>query len=170
MKRFCLTCALIFPVGLIGCTTTEQPAKTYVHTTFGDIEQTSSSQSKTTDTKEASSPSAQTSDTKVPNSQPDTQNATDQSSQASSPKISGDNATISGLAATSQESYDLMGKVIARNNQDAVKQMVVNGEILMLPEGTKVLLVDRGLITTEAKITEGPYAGAEVWVPSEVVK
>lgn len=97
--------------------------------------------------------------------------ATKQQNDAQSKvKVAGDNATASGLAATSEKAYDLLGAAAAKNNEEGIVQMVRDGNVLNLPEGTKVLITDRGFATTQAKIIDGEYKGKEIWMPNELVK
>ena len=51
-----------------------------------------------------------------------------------------------------------------------ISEMVLNGEILPVKNGTQVRVIDAGWTSVEVRIMSGDYAGQSGWVPTEFVK
>lgn len=49
-------------------------------------------------------------------------------------------------------------------------QLVATGRLFLVDSGTRVLVTDLELYTTEVRILEGPYQGRKVWVFDEVLR
>lgn len=70
-----------------------------------------------------------------------------------------------GLAATTKELHDQLVKYAVAGNEDAVKRMIDRGEVISLPKGTQVTVVNRSSTgTAEIEILDKPFAGKKAFV------
>jgi hypothetical protein len=76
------------------------------------------------------------------------------------------------FAATSQANYDDFSKVLIAKDQIGAAQMMYEGRLYMVDNGTKVLVLGRGgFLSTlmNIRVLEGKQFGRSLWMPYEFV-
>jgi hypothetical protein len=73
------------------------------------------------------------------------------------------------FVATSKSALDEFAKDSVNKDTLGMAQLVENGGGYLVPQGTKVLVIDGTVATSEVRILEGDHIGAAVWVPYEFV-
>jgi len=63
-----------------------------------------------------------------------------------------------------KDNYDEMFKYITKKNQEALKQMILDGKVYYAKQGTKITCVERGIINAKIQISGTKIRG---WVPIE---
>lgn len=66
--------------------------------------------------------------------------------------------------------YDALFKALAAKDDIGFAQLVQSGQVLMIPSGTRVKLIDAGVMSHTVRILEGDHFGESGWVPVEFVK
>ncbi|GEO27649.1 hypothetical protein AAC03nite_34340 [Alicyclobacillus acidoterrestris] len=83
----------------------------------------------------------------------------------------GDNATVNtadDLVATSKDALNRLQNDVSANNDDDVQSMVINGDVLQLPKGTKVYVEDLSFSgVAHIQIKSGDYTGQNGYIPYE---
>jgi hypothetical protein len=87
----------------------------------------------------------------------------------------GSNATIrseSGAVgiAIDKAAYDEFTKYAVANDVVGGQQMIDDGRVLVVSDGTKVKIIDLALTAYQVRIMSGPCAGRDGWVVREAVK
>jgi hypothetical protein len=72
-------------------------------------------------------------------------------------------------AAVSEEAFDRMGVLAVANDFAGIEALNTAGLTCMLPARTKVRIIDLGLITSEIKVEDGPYAGTYLIVATNKI-
>ena len=73
------------------------------------------------------------------------------------------------LAAT-EEAIDKAMAASAENDTDSFGALIKSGQVFMVDDETKVLVVDEKSGLKKVKIIDGPYSGKTGWAPSELVQ
>ncbi len=73
------------------------------------------------------------------------------------------------LVGVTKDYYDEMFKLIAIKDNLGVSQMVMDGKVLMVDNGTAIKVIGSTMASREVRITEGKYIGKSGWVPNEMV-
>jgi hypothetical protein len=74
------------------------------------------------------------------------------------------------LAGASEAANDRLVTLSVAHENLGISQMVLAGQAYLIPQGTRVLPLQRGFLASEVRVQEGPSRGAAVWLPSEFVK
>ena len=74
------------------------------------------------------------------------------------------------LVATSEENLITLTRFCIDENQAAVIRMIKRGEAFTVDGGTRVIILERGVMVHHIEIDEGPSAGKRGYVPSEFVE
>src|SRR4051812_48000885 len=69
--------------------------------------------------------------------------------------------------AIDEKSQSELTNASTAKNDDAVKQMIPQGRVLIVPRGKKVTVVNRGFVTTSFRFMEGNYEGRRGVTPME---
>jgi hypothetical protein len=90
------------------------------------------------------------------------------STDTSSPLVSGENGFIAndvyiGIGENKNNFDELMSYVV-NDNYEALDQMVLEGKAVLLPKGTPITVVDRGIVKSKINVIN---TGKRGWVPSE---
>lgn len=76
------------------------------------------------------------------------------------------------IVCTSREALDALFDAFAKNDDEGVKELVLQGKAMMVPNGTKVRALDAGGFLAsvfKVRILSGEYDGRAVWVPTDFV-
>lgn len=63
-----------------------------------------------------------------------------------------------------KDNYDEMFKYITKKNEAALKQMIIEGRVYYAQKGTKITVIDRGIINAKVQVIG---TGIRGWVPVE---
>jgi hypothetical protein len=71
---------------------------------------------------------------------------------------------------TTAENYDKYTQLMASKNKDGWGSMILNGQIMLVPSGTKCHVINAGTPDDEIRIEEGNFYGHDGFVAAEFVK
>ena len=71
---------------------------------------------------------------------------------------------------TSEKAYSQLNSFASKNNREAIIQLILNGEIMACPAGTRITVLDPGIFTYEILIMEGLCKGRTGIVASEWIQ
>ena len=74
------------------------------------------------------------------------------------------------VVAISKEAMDSFFDALANNNKAGMQKLYKDGQIADTPSGTKVAILDSGIMEYKVKLLDGLYAGNTVWVIAEAIK
>jgi hypothetical protein len=72
--------------------------------------------------------------------------------------------------AISEEAHRRSTRLAVAKDQIGWAQMILAGQVLLVPSGTKVVVIDRGFFLSEVRVMEGQYFGWSVWADNEFLK
>ena len=72
-------------------------------------------------------------------------------------------------AGIDRESHTRVGKLLKAYDFDGVREMMRQGRVLDIKEGTSIKVVDQRFLVSEVKILEGPHTGRYVFVCTEFI-
>jgi hypothetical protein len=73
------------------------------------------------------------------------------------------------LVARSKDIFDRLSQLAAANDNVGIKQMIDNDEVFQIESGTASLVIDRGLFSSEVRISDGDHSGESGWVNSDLL-
>jgi len=68
-----------------------------------------------------------------------------------------------------KEAFDAYIKAATNNDTLGMAQLIYADEGFLVPDGTKVLVIDSGLGSHEVRILDGKFIAQSGWVPMEFV-
>ena len=71
---------------------------------------------------------------------------------------------------TTAEDYDVYTQIMGSKNKDGFQSMIENGQIFLVPSGTKCRVINPGRPDDEVRIEQGNFYGHHGFVPAEFVK
>jgi hypothetical protein len=72
--------------------------------------------------------------------------------------------------ARSEDAFEKFLRASARGDRQGQMELALAGDIFLVPNGTKVLVLEYGFAKSEVRMLDGPSAGASGWVPREWVQ
>ena len=81
-----------------------------------------------------------------------------------------DDQGIALLVAVDYQSLEALIDALAADDDYGASELLLTGRLFSVDSGTRVLVTDLALFTTEVRILEGPYEGRKVWVVDEVLR
>jgi hypothetical protein len=72
--------------------------------------------------------------------------------------------------ARTEEAFDQFLRASARRDTQGQMELALSGEVFLVPNGTRVLVLDYGFAKHQVRLLDGPHAGASGWVPREWVQ
>ena len=104
----------------------------------------------------------------------DSQLKNDARSKSKTPLI-GDQVILDGsgdlvMLATRKSDYAAVADAWIVRDQARLRQMEASGRLILVPGGTKALLIDASLGTANVKILDGRMPGRSGWVPIERIR
>ena len=73
-------------------------------------------------------------------------------------------------AAISKEKLDEVTRAAARNDKEAIAELVLDGYVGILTKGTQVEIISGGLVVKKVQIISGAYKDLYLYVPSDCIK
>jgi len=74
------------------------------------------------------------------------------------------------LLAVDVPSYEGLVKACVAGDDIGLAAMILTGGVFECPQGTRVLVIDRGTYRRQVRLLDGPQAGAAGWVSGEWVR
>lgn len=74
------------------------------------------------------------------------------------------------MLAVDETAYDEMLKASIAGDSVGLRQMVLSGRVELVPNNTRILVIDRGLYRRKVRIMEGAAAGIAGWVAEDWVQ
>jgi hypothetical protein len=77
--------------------------------------------------------------------------------------------TASGgtVLATTEENFDALMKAANAKDEDYLRQMGMDGKLFLVPDGTKITILDGGMFKSKVSVLDGIQAGRSGWLPNE---
>ena len=80
-----------------------------------------------------------------------------------------DGGATSHFVAADEEALKKLFRAIDAKDDYGMADLLLTEQVFSVKDGTRVLVIDKALYTTQIRILEGPYAGRSGWVPYEWV-
>ena len=73
------------------------------------------------------------------------------------------------MLAVDDEAWDAMIDAQVANDTIGLRSLLLSGDVFLLDEGTRVLVLDQGFFSTRVRALEGDNMGKAGWVQFELV-
>lgn len=90
--------------------------------------------------------------------------------QTSSQRPASQQMNGDSFVAVSEDALDILNRHCANKNQAGVMRMMQRGEVFTVADGTRVTVINRGMMVHRIEVDEGPMVGKRGYVPAEFIR